>query len=103
MSGVKCISTTRATEKIFEELKKIKPDDTSFSLMLAMVVKEYVEGKTKKSLKIDDFESGLPDILADIETWKSLIENMPVEEFKKLQKRHTQLGNLINKRVVKCL
>tara|TARA_Y100000310_G_C20499964_1_gene723468 strand:+ start:535 stop:846 length:312 start_codon:yes stop_codon:yes gene_type:complete len=103
MSGVKCISTTKATEKIFNELKNIKPDDTSFSLMLALVVKEYVEGKTKKSLKIDDFESGLPDILADIETWKSLIENMPVEEFKKLQKRHTQLGNLINKRVVKCL
>ena len=103
MSGVKCISTTKATEKIFNELKNIKPDDTSFSLMLALVVKEYVEGKTKKSLKIDDFESGLPDILADIETWKSLIENIPVEEFKKLQKRHTQLGNLINKRVVKCL
>ena len=103
MSGVKCISTTRATEKIFNELKNIKPDNTSFSLMLALVVKEYVENKTKKSLKIDDFESGLPDILADIETWKSLIENMPVEEFKRLQKRHTQLGNLINKRVVKCL
>ena len=103
MSGVKCISTTRATEKIFEELKNIKPDNTSFSLMLALVVKEYVENKTKKSLKIDDFESGLPDILADIETWKSLIESMPVEEFKRLQKRHTQLGNLINKRVVKCL
>ena len=103
MSGVKCISTTRATEKIFEELKNIKPDNTSFSLMLALVVKEYVESKTKKSLKIDDFESGLPDILGDIETWKSLIEKMPVEEFKKLQKRHTQLGNLINRRVVKCL
>ena len=103
MSGVKCISTTTATEKIFAELKRIKPDDTSFSLMLALVVKEYVEGKTKKSLKIDDFESGLPDILADIETWKSLIANMPVDEFKKLQRRHTQLGNIINKRVLKCL
>ena len=53
MSGVKCISTTTATEKIFAELKRIKPDDTSFSLMLALVVKEYVENKTKKSLKID--------------------------------------------------
>jgi len=103
MSGVKCISTTRATEKIFNELKNIKPDNTSFSLMLALVVKEYVENKTKKSLKIDDFESGLPDILADIETWKSLIANMPVDEFKKLQRRHTQLGNIINKRVLKCL
>jgi len=103
MTGVKCISVTSATEKVFDELKKLKPDDTSFSLMLALVVKEYVESKTKKSLKLDDFDSGMPDILADIETWKSLIENIPVEEFKKLQKRHTQLGNLINKRVVKCL
>ena len=103
MSGMKCISTTRVTEKIFNELKKIKPDDVSFSLMLALVVKEYVEDKTKKDLKIDDFESGLPDILGDIEMWKSLIDKMPVEEFKKLQKRHTQLGNLINRRVVKCL
>ena len=103
MSGVKCISTTKATEKIFNELKNIKPDDTSFSLMLALVVKEYVEDKTKKSLKIDDFDSGMPDILAEIDVWKSLIENMPVEDFKKLQRRHTQLGNIINKRVLKCL
>ena len=103
MSGVKCISTTTATEKIFSELKKIKPDDTSFSLMLALVVKEYVEGKTKKSLKLTDFDSGFPDMLGDIEIWKSLIEKIPVEEFKKLQRRHTQLGNLINKRVLKCL
>jgi len=103
MSGVKCISTTTATEKIFAELKKIKPDDTSFSLMLALVVKEYVENKTKKSLKIDDFDSGMPDILAEIDVWKSLIEKMPVEDFKKLQRRHTQLGNIINKRVLKCL
>jgi len=103
MSGVKCISTTTATEKIFAELKKIKPDDTSFSLMLALVVKEYVENKTKKSLKIDDFDSGMPDVLAEIDVWKSLIEKMPVEDFKKLQRRHTQLGNIINKRVLKCL
>jgi predicted CopG family antitoxin len=103
MSGVKCISTTTATEKIFAELKKIKPDDTSFSLMLALVVKEYVENKTKKSLKIDDFDSGMPDVLAEIDVWKSLIEKMPVEDFKRLQRRHTQLGNIINKRVLKCL
>jgi len=103
MSGVKCISTTTATEKIFAELKRIKPDDTSFSLMLALVVKEYVENKTKKSLKIDDFDSGMPDVLAEIDVWKSLIENMPVEDFKRLQRRHTQLGNIINKRVLKCL
>ena len=100
MSGVKCISTTTATEKIFAELKKIKPDDTSFSLMLALVVKEYVENKTKKSLKIDDFDSGMPDVLAEIDVWKSLIENMPVEDFKRLQRRHTQLGNIINTRVL---
>ena len=68
-----------------------------------MVVKEYVEGKTKKSLKIDDFDSGMPDILAEIDVWKSLIEKMPVEDFKRLQRRHTQLGNIINKRVLKCL
>jgi len=103
MSGMKCISTTTATEKIFAELKRIKPDDTSFSLMLALVVKEYVENKTKKSLKIDDFDSGMPDVLAEIDVWKSLIENMPVEDFKRLQRRHTQLGNIINKRVLKCL
>ena len=103
MSGVKCISTTTATEKIFAELKRIKPDDTSFSLMLALVVKEYVENKTKKSLKIDDFDSGMPDVLAEIDVWKSLIENMPVEDFKRLQRRHTQLGNIIIKRVLKCL
>ena len=103
MSGVKCISTTTATEKIFAELKRIKQDDTSFSLMLALVVKEYVENKTKKSLKIDDFDSGMPDVLAEIDVWKSLIENMPVEDFKRLQRRHTQLGNIINKRVLKCL
>jgi len=103
MSGIKCISTTLATEKIFNELKKLKPDDTSFSLMLALVCKEYIESKSKKSLKLDDFDSGFPDIFADVETWRILIDTMPVEDFKKLQRKHTQLGNLISKRVVKCL
>ena len=36
---------TKLIDNLSRILKKIKPDDTSFSLMLALVVKEYVEAK----------------------------------------------------------
>ena len=103
MSGIKCISVTKDTQKIFGELNKIRPNDLSFSSMLALACKEFVEKNTKGQIKIDDYESGFPDVFSEISVWKALIEEMPDDDFKKLQKRHTQLGNLINKRVLKCL
>ena len=103
MTKIKCISVRESAEKIFGELNKIRPNDLSFSSMVALACKEFIERNNKNNLKIEDFGSGLPDILAEIETWKSLIEEMPVSDFKKLQRRHTQLGNIINKRVLKCL
>ena len=48
MSGIKCISVTAETEKAFEELKKIKPSDTSFSSMLGLITKEFIEQHGKK-------------------------------------------------------
>ncbi len=103
MSGIKCISVTAETEKAFEELKKIKPSDTSFSSMLGLITKEFIEQHGKKIRKITDFGTEIPDFFSDFDLWKELVDKMSVDDFKKLQKRHTQIGILLNKRVQKCL
>lgn len=103
MSGIKCISVTPEAERIFQELKKIKPADTSFSLMLALISKEFVEQHGKKIKKITEYGTEIPDFFSDFDLWKDLIGTMSVDDFKKLQKRHTQIGILLNKRVQKCL
>ena len=40
---------------------------------------------------------------SNIDEWKKLITEMEVEDFKKLQRKHSQINSLINKRVTKCL
>ena len=103
MSGIRCISVTPEAEKIFEELKKIKPADTSFSLMLALISKEFIEQRGKKIRKLTDFGTEIPDFFSDFDLWKELIDKMSDDDFKKLQKRFTQIGILLNKRVQRCL
>jgi hypothetical protein len=92
---------------IFESLDRIKPDNMSFSLFLAVVADDYVKSK-KKTARITDFDhedviAELPLFYASILKWEKHIINLNTEDFKKLQKRFSQLGSLISKEVEKRL
>ena len=94
---IKCISIGKFAKQVFTELDKIRPNGISFSMFLAIAAKHYVDTHEQHI----DIAGEVPEYFSHIENWKSEIKNMSVEEFVKLQKRHVQLGNLINKEVLK--
>ena len=91
------VSLSKFAKSVFSELDKIKPNNISFSMALAIAVKHYIDTHNEPV----DIYGETPNYYSHIETWKSEIKNMSAEEFIKLQQRHTQLGNIIKTQVMK--
>ena len=99
MSEIICVSVTAETKKVYDELRKKKPEGTSFSKALCLVVDEYFRNKSNPILPKEDILT----TASTMDEWRKLINEMDVEDFKKLQRKQAQIYNLINKRVSKCL
>ena len=99
MTEIMCLSVPHEAYKVFEELKRVKPDGTSFSKSIKLIVEEYLKGNQTV------FECAFENILlsSNIEVWKKLINNVSVDDFKKIQIKIAQIDVLVNKRVEKCL
>ena len=95
MAKIKCISVGSFAKQVFAEFEKLKPANVSFSMFLAIAAKHYIDTHYEPI----DIVGEVPNFYSDIETWKSEIKNMSSEQFIKLQQRHTQLGNIIKKKV----
>lgn len=92
-SGVKTISVTEKSRKIFEELSKIIPSGMSFSSFLAHISEEYLKGN------INYTESSIPNMLDDNTVWHSFINTCNDSELKMIQMKLTKLQNIIDNRV----
>ena len=95
------ISVGQHAQKIFEDLDKMRPDHMSMSLFLAVVAEDYVKVHGKNT-RIADFidnsnKASMPIFFAPIKNWVEKVRDLEPEDFKKLQERHEQLGNLIQK------
>jgi len=99
MAEIISISITPDSRKIFDEFYKAKPEGTTFSKAIRIIVEDYLRNKSNPILKTNR----AINLFSNIDEWKKLINEMDVEDFVKLQKKHAQVGNLINKRVSKCL
>ena len=99
MTEIMCLSVPREAYKVFEELKRVKPDGTSFSKSIKLIVEEYLKGNQTA------FECAFENILlsSNIEVWRKLINSVSVDDFKKIQIKIAQIDVLVNKRVEKCL
>ncbi len=97
------LSITDTNRECFKLLDSIRPNYISFSGFLGVAAQEYAMNHKSNSLKIDDFTSKdivqMPLFYSEIDMWKKYVDNMPKSDIKKLQKRHAQIGNLINKKV----
>ena len=97
------ISLTDRNRGFFKILDSIRPNHISFSQFLGVSANEYYANHKEGVSKITDFTN--KDVVAgpmyytEFDFWKKYIESMPRSEVKKFQKRHAQLGNLINKKV----
>ena len=99
MSKIRCISETPEVSKIFEELMRIKPSNINFSKALSIAVQEYIERNSGKVIKTDESIK----LFDKIDKIKKLINEAKGEDLIKIQKRHQQIGTLLNMRVSRLL
>ncbi len=100
MAEIVTISIPTEDKKIIQSVMKLKPDGTSFSKTVRIMLEDYLRGRSNPILLP---ESKVLTTESKIEEWKKAISEMDVEDFKKLQRKQAQIYNLINKRVSKCL
>jgi hypothetical protein len=102
-SATKTISVGIDAKPIFETLDKIRPNDISFSLMVAIAAEEYIKNHNNNSsmdsFTSKDVDASLPLFYADIQRWREKIKNLNSEDFKKLQLRLSQISTIIRKEV----
>jgi len=99
MAKIRAISETPEVSKIFEELLRIKPDDICFSKMLALTAQEYIERNNGKTIKSDESIK----LFDKMDRIRKLINEAKGEDLIKIQKRHQQIGTLLNMRVSRLL
>jgi hypothetical protein len=69
-----------------------------------VVVDDYLKNHKTGDAKITEFTDesiavALPLFFSSIEKWKLGIKGLASSDFKKLQQRHSQIGNIISKEV----
>jgi hypothetical protein len=101
--GIKTISISSNTKKVYEELDIIRPKHISFSLMLAITADEYIKNHKKGLVTIDEFtcnevSAKVPNFLSNIEDWAGYITSIDNEGVKVLQQRLMQLQNIMDQR-----
>jgi hypothetical protein len=100
MTEIMSISIPPESRKLVEEVMKMKPDGTSFSKALRLIIEDYLRNKSSPIFHTKQTSITISD---KIEDWKKEINGMDVEDFIKTQKKMAQINYLINKRVEKCL
>ena len=101
MTKIRCISETDESSKIFAQLEKFaKETDTSFSKLLAKSADSFLHMSftDKRFIIKDDIK-----FFDKIEKIRKLINEAKGEDLIKIQKRHQQIGTLLNMRVNKLI
>lgn len=102
LGSVKTLYISNKSRVIFEELDKIRPENISFSSFLAYVSGEYLKD-TIKIDNINNLNTDMPRLTADIFDWSNFIFGCDNDELKNIQQRITKLQNLIDNRVDRIL
>lgn len=104
--GIKTFSISAHTKEVFERLDKLRPRDMSFSSFLALVGEAYLKN-SRITFPLESFTentpSTTPHIFDDIHKWKNTIDTMNSDDLTNLQKRLSQLQNLIDYKVKNIL
>ena len=103
-SSTKTISVGSNAKEIFEKLDTIRPNDISFSLMVAIACEDYIKNHGSKNSSMDSFttknvNTSLPLFYADIQRWRDSVKKLGSNDFKKLQLRLSQISTIIRKEV----
>ena len=103
-SATKTISVGIDAKPIFETLDRIRPNDISFTPMVAIAAEEYIKKHDSRNSNIDSFttksvDTSLPLFYSDIQKWRESIRKLDSKNFKRLQLRLSQISTVIRKEV----
>ena len=76
MAKIKTISVSKTSEPILDRLNELRPNNISFSEMIAIASNEYIKNHDPNNMKIDEFSSDkevAPNFYSDITVWRELI------------------------------
>ena len=95
------ISINKSTKEIFELANQKKPAHISISTWIAVMIEDYLNTHKDNSSILDfaekNVEASVPIFFAPISNWEQKVKSMTPEDFIRLQNRHNQLGNLIQR------
>lgn len=101
MAKIKTISVSKTSEPILDRLNELRPNNISFSEMLAIASNEYIKNHDPNNMKIDEFNSDkevAPNFYSDITVWRELIMKSDSGRLEEIQDRLIQLENLVRQR-----
>tara|TARA_B100000029_G_scaffold99371_2_gene89525 strand:- start:2039 stop:2362 length:324 start_codon:yes stop_codon:yes gene_type:complete len=101
MAKIRSISISKTSEPILERLDELRPNNISFSEMVAIASNEYIKNHDPNNMKIEDFGSDnkvVPSFYADITVWRELIMKSDIGRLEEIQDRLIQLENLVRQR-----
>ena len=101
MAKIKTISVSKTSEPILDRLNELRPNNISFSEMLAIASSEYIKNHDPNNMKIEDFDSDkqvVPSFYSDITLWRELIIKSDSGRLEEIQDRLIQLENLVRQR-----
>lgn len=95
------ISIGSSAIKTFKEFEKIRPNNISFSLFLTQAMYEFISNHNNKINTDESIHGKVPAFLAPIDKWRDCVPNLDTISFKSVQQRHVQIGNIVNKEVMR--
>ena len=101
MAKIKTLSVSKTSEPILDRLNELRPNNISFSEMIAIASNEYIKNHDPNNMKIDDFDSEkkvVPSFYSDITVWRELIMKSDSGRLEEIQDRHIQIENLVRQR-----
>ena len=99
MAKIRTLSISQSNEKTFDDFDKIRPNNVSFSKMVGLAPKEYMENHRTNDMRLDNFTDSntiIPALLAEITVWNSFINKIDMQRLTNINRRLIQLENLIN-------
>lgn len=94
------VSIGNNVKHIFESFDKIRPNNVSFSIFLAASMNEYTKNHSGLNSRLTDFtnesvSTKLPLFDAPMDIWIQSVHNLSSNDFKEMQRRMSQLRNMV--------
>lgn len=104
--GIKSISISSHTKKIYEDLNALRPNHISFSLMLAIAADEYIKNHKNDKTLLDDFSEcedmqiSPPHFFAPMHEWIDFISAVDNNKISDVKEQMLRLQRMLDRDII---